>query len=63
MVVAFGRHLQQAHGISRQPEVDGDEPGRQKFKRYPIRLFHIDIAEVRTAEGTLYLFVGIDRAG
>ncbi len=34
---------------------------RQAFKRYPIGYFHIDIAEVRTAEGTLYLFVAIDR--
>ena len=33
----------------------------QKFKRYPIGFFHIDIAEVQTAEGKLYLFVGIDR--
>ena len=28
---------------------------------YPIGFFHIDIAEVQTAEGKLYLFVGIDR--
>ena len=27
----------------------------------PIGYFHIDIAEVRTAEGKLYLFVAIDR--
>jgi transposase-like protein len=27
----------------------------------PDRLFHMDIAEVQTAEGKLYLFVGIDR--
>lgn len=27
----------------------------------PIVFFHIDIAEVQTAEGKLYLFVGIDR--
>ncbi len=32
-----------------------------KFKRYPIGYFHIDIAEVRTQEGKLYLFVAIDR--
>jgi hypothetical protein len=38
-----------------------DKPKRQKFKRYPIGFFHIDIAEVQTAEGKLYLFVGIDR--
>ncbi len=54
----------QRHGISRLPEVTGDadsmgfpkrkEPKR-KFKTYPIGYFHIDIAEVRTAEGKLYL--------
>jgi IS30 family transposase len=43
------------------PDVEGDKPKRQKFKRYPIGFFHIDIAEVQTAEGKLYLFVGIDR--
>jgi hypothetical protein len=31
------------------------------FKTYPIGYFHIDIAEVRTEEGSLYLFVSIDR--
>ena len=30
--------------------MDGDKPKRQKFKRYPIGFFHIDIAEVQTAE-------------
>jgi len=49
------------HGISRLPDVDGDKPARKKFKRYPIGYFHIDIAEVQTAEGKLYLFVAIDR--
>ena len=51
----------QRHGISRLPDVEGDKPKRQKFKRYPIGFFHIDIAEVQTTEGKLYLFVGIDR--
>ena len=41
--------------------MDGDKPKRQKFKRYPIGYFHIDIAELRTNEGKLYLFVAIDR--
>jgi transposase InsO family protein len=49
------------HGISRLPEVEGDKPGRKKFDTYPIGFFHIDLAEVRTAEGKLYLFVAIDR--
>lgn len=51
----------QRHGISRLPDVEGDKPSKKKFKRYPISYFHIDIAEVRTAEGKLYLYVAIDR--
>jgi transposase InsO family protein len=49
------------HGISRLPEVEGDKPRTKKFDTYPIGFFHIDLAEVRTAEGKLYLFVAIDR--
>src|SRR5689334_25295155 len=51
----------QRHGISRLPEVEGDKPRRQAFKVYPIGFFHVDIAEVRTEQGKLYLFVAIDR--
>src|SRR3954451_8079072 len=51
----------QRHGISRLPNTDGDKPRRSKFKRYPIGFFHIDIAEVRTEQGKLYLLVAIDR--
>ena len=51
----------QRHGISRLPDVDGDKPTRKKFRSYPIGFFHIDLAEVRTAEGKLYLYVAIDR--
>jgi transposase InsO family protein len=51
----------QRHGISRLPDVEGDKPSKKKFKQYPIGFFHIDIAEVRTKEGKLYLFVAIDR--
>ena len=51
----------QRHGISRLPEVEGDKPAKKKFKAYPIGYFHIDIAEVQTAEGKLYLYVAIDR--
>lgn len=50
----------QRHGISRLPEVEGDKP-KKKFRRYPIGYFHIDIAEVRTGEGKIRLFVAIDR--
>ena len=43
------------------PDVQGDKQPKKKFKSYPIGYFHIDIAEVQTAEGKLYLFVAIDR--
>jgi transposase-like protein len=51
----------QRHGISRLPEIAGDKPSKQPFKRYPIGYFHIDIAEIRTEEGKLHLFVAVDR--
>ena len=31
----------QRHGISRLPDIEGDRPKRQKFRRYPIGFFHI----------------------
>jgi hypothetical protein len=55
------RTLSRRHGISRLPEVEGDKPSKKRFDIYPIGFFHIDLAEVRTAEGKLYLFVAIDR--
>jgi transposase InsO family protein len=51
----------QRHGIGRLPDVEGDKPSKKKFKSYPIGYFHIDIAEVQTGGGKLYLFVAIDR--
>lgn len=63
----------QRHGISRLPDVEGDKPKRSKSKRYPtgsststarqcmFTCTRGDIAEVQTAEGKLYLFVGVDR--
>jgi transposase InsO family protein len=51
----------QRHGISRLPDIEGEKPPKKKFKDYPIGFFHIDIAEVRTEEGKLHLFVAIDR--
>jgi transposase InsO family protein len=51
----------QRHGVSRLPDTDGDKPQRARFKRYPIGYFHIDIAEVRSEQGRLYLLVAIDR--
>ena len=49
------------HGISRLPELGGDKPKRSKFADHAIGYFHIDIAEVRTEENKLCLFVAIDR--
>jgi transposase InsO family protein len=51
----------QRHGISRLPDTDGGKPRRSRFERYPIGFFHLDIAEVRTEQGKLHLFVAIDR--
>ena len=51
VVVAFRRHA--------LPPLD--DCLYRKFKAYPIGYFHIDIAEVRTAQGKLYLLVAIDR--
>ena len=34
---------------------------RRTFKAYPIGYLHIDIAEVRTEQGKLHMFVAIDR--
>jgi len=51
----------QRHGISQLPDVEGAAPIRRKFKTYKLGYFNIDIAEVQTAEGRLYLLVAIDR--
>ena len=51
----------QRHGISRLPEVKDKPAKKSRFKAYHIGYFHIDIAEVQTEEGKLYLFVAIDR--
>ena len=55
------RRCFQRHGISRLPEVEDGRARKHKFKAYPIGYFHINIAEARTQEGRLYLFVAIDR--
>jgi hypothetical protein len=50
----------QRNGISRLPDVEGDKPKWQKFKRYPIGFFCTESAEVQPAEGMMFLFVGIN---
>jgi transposase-like protein len=52
--------LFQRYDISRLPQTGGDRQ-KKKFKSYPIGYFHLDIAEVRTEEGKLHMFVAIDR--
>ena len=52
--------LFQRHDISRLPSIEGDKP-KECFKTYPIGYVHIDIAEVRTEDGKLHMFVAIDR--
>lgn len=49
------------HGVNHRPKERVKTPSKQKFKAYPMGYFHLDIAEVQTAEGKLYLFVAIDR--
>ena len=51
----------QRHGISQLPKVEGEVSAKRMFKAYPSGYSHIDIAEVRTAQGRLYLLVAIDR--
>ena len=54
-------HLTPAGRRGRHPKGGEANPGKQKFKPYPIGFLHIDIAEVRTEEGKLYLYVAVDR--
>ena len=49
------------HGCSVLPKPQVTASLKKKFKAYPIGYFHVDIAEVRTAEGKLYLYVAVDR--
>jgi transposase-like protein len=52
--------LFQRHQISRLPTAEGTKV-RQRFRSYPLGYVHIDLAEVWTQAGRLYLFVAIDR--
>jgi transposase InsO family protein len=47
--------------MSQPPNVEDGKGIKGNFKIYPIGYFHIDIVEVLTVEGRLYLFVAIDR--
>jgi len=50
----------QRHDLSRLPDMTGDKSAKKKFRKYSIGYVHIDIAEVRTDQGKLRLFVAID---
>jgi transposase InsO family protein len=53
--------LFQRHDISRLPAIETEKSSKKRFKAYPVGYFHIDLAEVRTEEGKLYMLVAIDR--
>ena len=55
------RCLFQRHRISRLPKAEDKNKEKKPFKEYPPGYFHIDIAQVNTEEGRLYMFVAIDR--
>lgn len=47
------------HGVSRLPKAERGEVKR--FKAYELGYFHIDICELRLAEGKAFLFIAVDR--
>jgi hypothetical protein len=49
------------HGISRLPENESTASKRGRFAATPIGYVHIDICELRLAEGKLHMFLAIDR--
>ncbi len=55
------RRYLQRHGISRLPASEIKTTGRRKFAPTFIGYAHIDIAELRLAEGKLNMFLAIDR--
>jgi transposase InsO family protein len=52
----------QRHGLSVLPREETAKTDKKKFKDYPPGYIHIDICEVRTGEGKVYLYVAVDRA-
>jgi hypothetical protein len=49
------------HGISRLPETEKTATKGGRFADTPIGYVHIDICELRLAEGKLHMFLAIDR--
>jgi transposase InsO family protein len=51
----------QRHGISRPPASEETPSKRGRFAETAIGYVHIDVCELRHADGKLYMFLGIDR--
>ncbi len=51
----------QRHGISRLPQGEEKASKRQRFAETTIGYVHIDVCELRLAEGKLFMFLAIDR--
>jgi transposase InsO family protein len=51
----------QRYGLSVLPKEEKEKRKTKKFKAYPLGFFHIDICDVRTGEGKVYLYVAVDR--
>jgi transposase-like protein len=51
----------QRHGISRLPVSEERASKRGRFAETPIGYVHIDVSELRLAEGKLHMFLAIDR--
>jgi transposase InsO family protein len=51
----------QRHGISRLPQGDEKASKRRRFAETKIGYVHIDVCELRLAEGKLFMFLAIDR--
>jgi transposase InsO family protein len=49
------------HGISRLPQGEGKASKRKPFAATTIGYVHIDVCELRLAEGKLFMFLAIDR--
>ena len=54
--------LLQRHGIRRLPLTEeGQSRAKKKFNAYPIGSLPVDVAQVQTQQGRVYLFVAVDR--
>jgi transposase InsO family protein len=51
----------QRHGISRLPQDDAKASKRRRFAETTIGYVHIDVCELRLADGKLFMFLAIDR--